>query len=317
MRFLRSNRRNNYDPMYINRTLGSWLLTIGSLLLTLGLMAEVYTPYMVPNPRTTDGKAFVADPDHLLSADERNAIQDAAEQLHTLTGVEMVTVLLDDIGEADAFDFAYDLFNEWGIGDSETNTGVLLFFTMQQHDIRITTGKGLEGLLPDAVCYDIIVDDIIPLLRQGQYGAGLLAGNQAVTQRLTTQQALQELLLGYRPKEPTEQPWKGLSLFALFIAMIAGLAYWAAPRCPQCKKKGARTKDEILVYATYTASGRGIHHHTCRSCGHRWDEPYTIAKRTRSTSFSGRGGGYSSSGGTSGGSFGGGSTSGGGAGGKW
>ena len=106
MRFLRSNRRNNYDPMYINRTLGSWLLTIGSLLLTLGLMAEVYTPYMVPNPRTTDGKAFVADPDHLLSADERNAIQDAAEQLHTLTGVEMVTVLLDDIGEADAFDFA-------------------------------------------------------------------------------------------------------------------------------------------------------------------------------------------------------------------
>ncbi len=160
MRFLRSNRHNNYNTMYINRTLGS-------LLLTLGLMAEVYTPYTVPNPRTTDGKAFVADPDHLLSAEERNAIQDAAEQLYTLTGVEMVTVLLDDIGYADAFDFAYDLFNEWGIGDSEMNTGVLLFFTMQQHDIRITTGKGLEGLLPDAVCYDIIVDDIIPLLRAG------------------------------------------------------------------------------------------------------------------------------------------------------
>jgi len=41
--------------MYINRTLGSWLLTLGSLLLTLSLMAEVYTPYTVPNPRTTDG----------------------------------------------------------------------------------------------------------------------------------------------------------------------------------------------------------------------------------------------------------------------
>jgi uncharacterized membrane protein YgcG len=99
---------------------------------------------------------------------------------------------------------------------------------MQQHDIRITTGKGLEGLLPDGACYYIIADDIIPLLRYGQYGAGLLAGNQAVTQRLTTRQALQELLLGYRPKEPKEQPWKGLSLFALFVAMIAGLAYWAA-----------------------------------------------------------------------------------------
>ena len=65
--------------MYINRTLGSWLLTLGSLLLTLSLMAEVYTPYTVPNPRTTDGKAFVADPDHLLSTEDLNAIQDAAD----------------------------------------------------------------------------------------------------------------------------------------------------------------------------------------------------------------------------------------------
>ncbi len=298
--------------MYIHRTLCLTLL----LTFALGMMAEVYTPYTVPNPRTTDGKALVADPDQLLSADERNAIQDIAEQLYSLAGVEMVTVLLDDIGEADAFDFAYDLFNEWGIGDSETNTGVLLFFTMQQHDIRITTGSGLEGLMPDAVCNDIVYDEIIPLLRQGQYAEGLLAGNKAVCKRLSSQQALEELLLGYRPKEPKEQPWKGLSLFAIFSALIAGLAYWAAPRCPKCRKKGARTKDEVLVYATFTASGRGIHHHTCRSCGHQWDETYTIPKRTRSSS-SGSSGGYSGGGGSSGGSFGGGSTSGGGAGGKW
>lgn len=294
-----------------------YLLIALLLIVTLGLSATTYTPYTVPNPRATDGKAFVANPDNILSDEEQKAIQSIAEQLHEITGVEMVTVALDDIGDANAFDFSVDLFNHWGIGDRETNTGVLIFFTMQQHDIRITTGNGLEGLLPDAVCYDIICDEIIPVLRQGQYGEGLLVGNQVICKHLTTQHALEELMFGYRPKEPKEQPWKGLSLFALFVAMIAGLAYWAAPRCPQCKKKGARTKDEILVYATYTATGRGIHHHTCRSCGYRWDEPYTIAKRTRSTSSFGRGGGYSSSGGSSGGSFGGGSTSGGGAGGKW
>ena len=278
--------------------------------------AEVYTPQTVPFPRKTDAKAFVANPDNILSSEEQEAIQSVAEQLYQLTGVEMVTVALDDIGDAFAFDFTVELFNLWGIGDKKTNTGLLIFFTMQQHDIRITTGTGLEGLLTDATSYDIILNDIIPLLRQGQYGNGLLAGNQAVYKHLTSQRALEELLFGYQPKEPKEQPWKGLGIFAFFIAMIAGLAYWAAPRCPQCKKKGARTKDEILVYATYTATGRGIHHHTCVSCGHKWDEPYTIAKRTRSTSSSGRGGGYSS-GGSSGGSYGGGSTSGGGAGSKW
>ena len=286
------------------------------LVLSLGVMAETYTPSSVPNPRATDATALVANPDHILTAEEQNAIQEVAEQLYDLTGVEMVTVVLDDIGDAFAFDFCVELFNTWGIGDKETKTGVLVFFTMQQQDIRITTGTGLEGLLPDATCYDIMVEDIIPLLRQGRYGEGLLVGNQMVYKYLTTQHALEELMFGYRPKEPKESPWKGLSIFSLVIALISLLAYWAAPRCPVCKKKGAKTRDEVLVYASFTAPGRGIHHHTCVSCGHKWDEPYTIPKKTERSSYSGSGsssGGY----GGGGGSFGGGSTSGGGAGGKW
>ena len=286
----------------------SWLAITAS--------ADVYTPQTVPFPRKTDAKAFVANPDNILSSEEQEAIQSVAEQLYQLTGVEMVTVALDDIGDAFAFDFTVELFNLWGIGDKKTNTGLLIFFTMEQHDIRITTGTGLEGLLTDATSYDIILNDIIPLLRQGQYGNGLLAGNQAVYKHLTSQRALEELLFGYQPKEPKEQPWKDLGIFAFFIAIVSLLAYWAAPRCPKCKKKGAKTRDEVIVYATFEAGGRGIHHHTCVSCGHKWDEPYTIPKKRERSSYSGSG---SSSGGYSGGggSYGGGSTSGGGAGSKW
>ena len=284
-------------------------------LFTAPLYGVVYTPETVPYPRANDTIAFVANPDHILSATEVAAIQDVAERLYRLAGVEMVTVALDDIGEAFAFDFSVDLFNRWGIGDKETNTGVLIFFTMQQHDIHITTGDGLEGLLTDAACSQIVYDDIIPLLREGRFGEGLLVGNQAISKRLTTQHALEELMLGYRPKEADEQPWKGLGWASFIVAILALLVYWAAPRCPKCKKKGAKTRDEVIVHATYSAAGRGIHHHTCISCGHKWDEPYKISKLTKSSSSGGSsygGGGYSG-----GGSYGGGHTSGGGAGGKW
>ena len=286
-----------------------------AVLCCLTMQAVVYTPETVPNPRANDTIAFVANPDNILSPEEVANIQTVAEALYCLAGVEMVTVALDDIGEAFAFDFSVDLFNLWGIGDKETNTGVLIFFTMQQHDIRITTGKGLEGILTDAACSNIVYDNIIPLLREGRFGDGLLAGNKAVYNRLNNQKALEELLLGYRPKQPDEQPWKGLGIASFVIAILALLVYWAAPRCPKCKKKGAKTVDEVIVRATYTAAGRGIHHHTCLACGHKWDESYTIPKLTRSSSGGGSsyGGGYSGGGG----SFGGGSTSGGGAGGKW
>ena len=285
-----------------------------AMMLCLAAQAVVYTPETVPHPRSNDTIAFVANPDNILSAEEVADIQTIAEALYRLAGVEMVTVALDDIGEADAFDFSVDLFNLWGIGDKETKTGLLIFFTLQQHDIRITTGTGLEGVLPDGDCSQIVWNTIVPYLREGQYGAGLTAGNLEVYDRLNNQKALEELMFGYRPKEPDEQPWKGLGIASLVVALLALLVYWAEPRCPKCKKKGAKTHDEVIVRATYAAAGRGIHHHTCIACGHKWDESYTIPKLTRSSSGGGssHGGGYSG-----GGSFGGGSTSGGGAGGKW
>ena len=44
-----------------------YLLIALLLTVTLGLMATAYTPSTVPNPRATDGKAFVANPDNILS----------------------------------------------------------------------------------------------------------------------------------------------------------------------------------------------------------------------------------------------------------
>lgn len=283
-----------------------------AILCSLSIQAMTYTPETVPFPRANDANAYVADPDHLLSAEDIADINTIAEAIHELAGVEMVTVALDDIGDADAFNFSVELFNRWGIGDKETKTGVLLFFTMQQHDIRITTGSGLEGVLPDATCSQIVWDTIVPYLRAGQYGAGLIAGNLAIYDQLNNQAALEELLLGYRPKAANGQPWKGISICSLILALLALIRYWAAPRCPQCRQKGAKTRDEVLDRATYTSEGLGVHHRTCRTCGHQWDELYRIAKLQRSSSSGGGFGGRSG-----GGHFGGGSTSGGGAGGKW
>ena len=118
----------------------------------LSLHATVYTPSTVPHPRRMDAKAFVSNPDAILSVSETAAIQRVAQQLNQVTGVELVTVVLSDIGDADAFEFSIELFNRWGIGDREKKNGVLVFFALQSRDIRIITGGGMEGLLPDATC---------------------------------------------------------------------------------------------------------------------------------------------------------------------
>lgn len=293
-------------------------VVIALVMTCLSVQAKAYTPQTVPHPRSMDADAFVSNPDAILSAAEVEAIQQVAQQLNRMNGVELVTVVLDDIGHADAFDFSLELFNHWGIGRSNDNTGVLIFFALQSRDIRITTGGGVEGLLPDATCSRILEDEMIPLLSRGHYGEGLLAGNKAIARQLTDQRAMAELLLGYKPKPVTGNPWDVMSILSLLVALIAWLRYWVAPRCPKCKCKGAKMRDEIIQKATYSTSGKGLHRYTCPYCGHTWDKSFVIPripKQVVYTSGSGRGGSFG--GGYHGGSFGGGVSFGGGAGGKF
>ena len=293
--------------------LGVMLLLVCSSI----VFATPYTPSTVPHPRQWNASAFVSNPDAILTTAEASAIQQVAVQLNQATGVELVTVALRDIGYADAFDFALELFNRWGIGARGRNNGVLIFLALESRDIQIITGGGIEGLLPDAACSRILHDQMIPLLSEGRYAEGLLAGNKAIALRLTDQRAMEELLLGYKRKPVTASPWQELSIFSLIVALLALIYYWCAPRCPKCRKKGIKVRTEMLEQATYKHSGLGIKHYTCPCCGHTWEKKFKTPKAPKPTVYTHGSGSSFGGGGFHGGSFGGGSSFGGGAGGKF
>ncbi|MCM1035275.1 MAG: TPM domain-containing protein [Paludibacter sp.] len=170
--------------------------------ISLVVIAGGYSPTSVPNPHNADMRWYVANPDHILSANAVAELNSIAAQTERKTEVEMAIVAIEEMtSPADAMDFAQTLFNYWGIGKKGRNTGVLILLVKQSHDIRIHTGGGIEGILTDAVCADILNNDMIPLLADAQWDAGLLAGARALQERLTTDDALQELLLDYHPAD--------------------------------------------------------------------------------------------------------------------
>ena len=274
-----------------------------------------YTPETVPQPWLAGTSRFVCNPDNILTITEENDIVSLAEQLHETLQVEVATVAISDIGQADAYTFAVQLFNRWGIGDKKTNQGVLILLVTDSRDIQIITGGGVEGLLPDAQCAYIVQEVMIPLLRDGDYGKGLMAGNQAIAKILTTDAAKAELLLGYRPEEVTEAPYSVFAGMCLGLIVLALLVYFGRKKCPNCHRRNVRVREEIKEHATFLTEGTGVRHCTCESCQHYWRETYTIPRKTPVVFV---GGGHH--GGTSGGfgrGFGGGMTFGGGAGGKF
>ena len=99
------------------------------------------------------------------------------------TSNQIFAVIYSKLPEGLAIDdYAQQLATSWKIGQKKRSNGVLILVFVQDHKIRIQTGYGLEGALPDVLCTRIAREVMGPSFNAGNYGAGLSAGINAVMQ---------------------------------------------------------------------------------------------------------------------------------------
>lgn len=99
------------------------------------------------------------------------------------TSNQIVAVVYPKLPEGVALeDYTQSLYQAWKIGTKKNSNGVLMLVFVQDRKVRIQTGYGLEGALPDALCSRIIREKMAPAFRAGNYGGGLASGITAVMQ---------------------------------------------------------------------------------------------------------------------------------------
>ena len=300
------------------------------LCLSLGFVAQaaVYTPTSLPNPKAQDVRNYVCNPDGIVATEEVVFLNRLAQQLEDSTLVELCVVAIESIGQADAFDFCYEVFQRWGIGKKGKNTGVLLFLAVESRDVRIMTGGGIEGVLTDAVCNEIIQSTMMEPLRNADYSDALALGALRIYEVCTNDAAPEELRQMtsatnryHYADESEEDEWRELFYFVgipcIIFALIIILLLMPK-KCPKCGKRSLRKINEhIITRATIQKEGLGVRTYVCKHCGHREDKSYIIPKEVPTVIISGGSSRGGFGGGSFGGGFGGGSTFGGGAGGKF
>jgi len=91
---------------------------------------------------------YVADYAEVLSDATENTIISQNDLLYAQTGAQIVIVTvryLEDDYYAD--EYAVKLFNEWSVGDSEKNNGILLLLVTEEGKGWLTQGSGIEAYL--------------------------------------------------------------------------------------------------------------------------------------------------------------------------
>lgn len=120
--------------------------------------------------------------------DQANILTDQQEQQLTSklaahekkTSNQVVVVTLPSLQGYDIADYGYQLGRHWKIGQKNLDNGVLLIVAPNERKVRIETGYGLEGVLPDVLANQIIQDQILPHFRNGDFAGGIEAGTQAI-----------------------------------------------------------------------------------------------------------------------------------------
>jgi uncharacterized protein len=239
-----------------------------------------------PNP-----PRLVNDFAGMLSSEEINSLERKLVAFNDSTTTQIAIVIVKTLSGYDKSDYAQRLGEKWGIGQKGSDNGVLILVKSKTADSKgevfITAGYGLEGVIPDIICAEIVDYEILPAFRINDYFGGL---NNAVN-------ILMSLARGEYTAEQYHNPARGDSgkgmpvgfiifIIIIILAVISG------------KKGGSNNKNissgglPLWLLLSMMGSGRGSHSGS-------WG----------GFSGGGKGGGF--------GGFGGGRFGGGGAGGSW
>lgn len=187
-----------------------WLVILGILLAPTAHAAVLGLP---------DRPAgFVTDQAQLLTEDQRTALESRLQAFAASTSIEIAVVTVPSLQGGEINDAAVKLFEAWGIGGREKDTGALFLVAKEDRQARIEVGYGLEGALTDSQSGQILRQQVFPAFKEERYGDGILAGVEAM-ERVTQGEAL--------PQE--EQPsgsadWLPVAFFGTFFLFQALVA---------------------------------------------------------------------------------------------
>lgn len=169
---------------------------------------------------------FVTDQAGVIGAPTRARLSGLLEELKAKTGAEIAVVTVDSTQPLDDFTYAMRIADAWRPGRKKDDTGIVFLLAVRDHKLRILTGYGLEGLLPDGLIGEIEDREIVPALKSGRIDDAVWQGAVALARRIAEDRGV--TLTGMPPPRASGPPQTpGWAIVLIFLVMLALVLYQA------------------------------------------------------------------------------------------
>jgi len=153
----------------------------------------------------------------LLNYAEEQSIEKELKDFEKSTSNAIVVVVVDDLKNLEIADYGDKLGEAWGVGDEKKDNGIVIIikpFGEGRREATIRVGRGLEGVIPDLTCHEIIEHEFVPNMKKKN-------PNQAIRATLGVLKSL--AIKEYNFKEYTKKHamgWMGILGVVGFVLLL-------------------------------------------------------------------------------------------------
>lgn len=123
---------------------------------------------------------WVVDNARLLPPAEKDALGAELRRYAEASGNQIVVLTVPSLEGESISGYANSVAREWGIGNKEGNTGVLILVAKAEARVRFEVGRGLEDRLTDVLSKRIQREITVPNFKAGRYALGLSQSVKAI-----------------------------------------------------------------------------------------------------------------------------------------
>ena len=127
----------------------------------------------IPVPYLQDRNQYVSNPDTVLRQATVDSMNVILRNLETECQIQSIVVVVNHVENADVFRVAQDLGNNYGVGDKETNRGLVMVVAYKDRKYFIAPGRGLEADLTDAECSQLARTYLTPYMKVNNPNEGM------------------------------------------------------------------------------------------------------------------------------------------------
>jgi uncharacterized protein len=120
--------------------------------------------------------AYFNDYAGLVSPADAQRLDARLRQFAGETSTQVVVAVFPSLPSPSLEDFTVRTAESWRVGRKDWDNGAVLFVFVADRKMRVETGYGLEGALPDQLAARILDNEVRPRFRAGDWAGGLEAG---------------------------------------------------------------------------------------------------------------------------------------------